>query len=110
MGLVKCLLAMVCSTLLGVEGALAGNIGVTHQAYAEAQNDKTAVKWYASAAKQGNALAQYDLGVIYDTAIGVAANPKLAMQWYFAAAQQVHAQTQFNLAVSYAKSKGVLGA
>jgi len=34
-------------------------------------NDKTAVKWYTLSAEQGDAWAQFNLGVMYDYGHGV---------------------------------------
>ena len=44
-----------------------GNLGAqTQLAYIfDVENDETAISLYMQAAKQGNALAQYNLGVIY---------------------------------------------
>jgi uncharacterized protein len=52
------------------------------------QNDKTALKWYRLAAEQGNAAAQFNLGVMYNEGEGVLENYKTAAKWYKLAAEQ----------------------
>ncbi|WP_425537015.1 tetratricopeptide repeat protein, partial [Klebsiella pneumoniae] len=46
------------------------------------QNKQTAVEWYRKAADQGDATAQYYLGVAYATGKGVKQNNQAAVQWY----------------------------
>ena len=53
-----------------------------------AQGSKLAVEWYAKAAAQGHAIAQYNLGVCYERSEGVAQDFKLAAAWYGRAAAQ----------------------
>ena len=47
---------------------------------------KTALKWFKLAAKQGDAGAQYNLGVMYEKGQGVPQDDKTAMKWYSLAA------------------------
>jgi TPR repeat protein len=58
-------------------------------------------------ARQGNADAQINLGIMYDYGKGVAENPALAAHWYLRAAEQGHASAQFNLGQLYLQGKGV---
>ena len=53
-------------------------------------------------AKQGDAEAQNDLGLMYRFGQGVLQNDKEAVRWYHLAAEQGHANAQFNLGVMYA--------
>lgn len=46
-----------------------------------------AVKWYRKAADQGNADAQYYLGMMYELGSGVAIDLPEALKWYRQAAQ-----------------------
>jgi uncharacterized protein len=55
------------------------------------QNHKTAVKWYRLAAEQGNASAQYNLGVMYEKGQGVPQDYKTAVKWFRLAAEQGNA-------------------
>ena len=57
--------------------------------------------------EQGNAKAQYNLGVMYANGIGVTQGAKQAVTWYRKAAEQGDARAQNNLGVMYAKGAGV---
>ena len=46
------------------------------------------MKWYAKAAAQGHATAQYNLGVSYELGKGVVQDAALAVEWYKKAAAQ----------------------
>ena len=65
------------------------------------QNDKTAAQWYRRAAEQGNAEAQFNLGLMYFNGRGVAQDYKVAAQWYRRAAEQGHAEGQTALGAMY---------
>jgi TPR repeat protein len=58
-------------------------------------------------AEQGNAGAQTDLGVIYDSGLGVPQDYAQAVVWYHKAADQGDAGAQFNLGFMYAQGHGV---
>jgi TPR repeat protein len=51
-----------------------------------AQDYKEAVKWYTKAAEQGDALAQFNLGVMYSNDEGVVQDFKSAHMWFNIAA------------------------
>ena len=53
------------------------------------------------AAEQGNAAAQFNLGVMYENGQGVRQDYVQAVQWYRKAAEQGDAQAQYNLGVMY---------
>ena len=59
------------------------------------------------AAEQGDAQAQYNLGVCYANGNGVEKNLSEAVKWWRKAAEQGFAQAQFNLGVCYDFGKGV---
>jgi TPR repeat protein len=42
--------------------------------------------WYRAAAEKGDAIARYNLGVVYEHGMGVAADRAEALRWYRAAA------------------------
>ena len=67
----------------------------------------SAVRWYTFAADEGNAAAQYNLGVIYENGSGVAKQYKTAVRWYTLAADQGYAAAQYNLGVIYENGSGV---
>ena len=58
-------------------------------------------------AEQGNADAQYNLGLMYVRGDGVTKDPKKGIQWYRLAAKQGRAEAQNNLAFMYAEGEGV---
>ena len=71
------------------------------------QNYRQAAAWYQKAANQGDAAAQFNLGLMYDNGQGVAQNDQQAAAWYQKAANQGHAKAQYNLGVMYFNGQGV---
>ena len=59
------------------------------------------------AAEQGNAVSQFNLGLMYDTGESVTQDYQEAVRWYRLAAAQGYADAQFNLAMMYANGYGV---
>ena len=66
-----------------------------------------AAKWLRKAAEQGDADAQYNLGVCYDNGRGVPQDYAEAVKWYRKAAEQGDADAQYNLGVCYIFGRGV---
>jgi hypothetical protein len=62
---------------------------------------------YREAAGQGNADAQYNLGVMYYTGEGVPEDAVEAVRWFRLAAEQGDALAQISLGLSYALGEGV---
>lgn len=58
-------------------------------------------------AEQGNADAQFYLGVLYENGYGVAKNDKEAVKWYRKAAEQGDTAAQYNLGLMYQNGSGV---
>ena len=58
-------------------------------------------------AEQGDALAQYSLGVMYYESKGVPQDYKKAIEWYTKAAEQGLDHAQYNLGQMYYEDKGV---
>ena len=58
-------------------------------------------------ADQGDADAQYRLGIAYDFGQGVPQDDSEAVTWYRQAADQGHAAAQYNLALMYRNGEGV---
>ena len=54
------------------------------------QDDKEAVKWYRLAADQGDAQAQYNLGLMYSEGQGVQQDYPLAYMWWNLCDSNVH--------------------
>ena len=65
----------------------------------------TALREWTPLAKQGDAVAQYNLGVMYAQGQGVPQDYKTAVKWYRLAAEQGNADAQYNLGVMYDKDK-----
>ena len=63
----------------------------------------TALRLWHSLAEQGDADAQFHLGLMYESGQGVPPNDAEAIKWYRKAAEQDDAVAQFNLGIMYAK-------
>ena len=59
-------------------------------------------------AEQGNASAQYNLGIMYDNGDGVIQDYAEAVDWYRKAAEQGYADAQTNLGGMYRTGRGVI--
>ena len=59
------------------------------------------------AAGQGDAAAQFNLGIMYDTGRGVPHYDTEAVRWYRMAAEQGLARAQLNLGIMYFTGRGV---
>ena len=69
-----------------------------------AQDDLDTVR---QAAEQGDATAQFNLGIMYANGRGVLKDDAEAVEWYRLAAEQGYADAQFNLGGMYANGEGV---
>jgi hypothetical protein len=69
------------------------------------RNDAEAISWYRKAAEQDDAVAQFNLGVMY--AKGASPNYVEAALWYRLAADHSLAGAQFNLGMMYVQGHGV---
>ncbi len=67
----------------------------------------TALHEWRPLAKQGDAAAQFNLGLMYETGQGVPQNYVQAVRWYRTAADQGYASAQSNLGLLYADGQGV---
>ena len=67
----------------------------------------TALREWTLAAEQGNADAQYNLGLMYDNGRGVPQDYATAAKWYTLAAEQGFALAQNNLGFMYGNGVGV---
>jgi len=77
------------------------------QAACEAGDYPTALAEWQGLAEEGNADAQFGMGLLYGNGFGVPMDDALALEWYRLAADQGHAQAQCNLAVMYSNGWGV---
>jgi serine/threonine protein kinase len=73
----------------------------------DGNKNNNSIQLYREAAEQGDAVAQYNLGVTYSNGMGVAKNQDEALYWYNEAAKQGYAAAQNNLGVMYDNGVGV---
>lgn len=66
-----------------------------------------AVKEWRPLAEQGDAVAQYNLGLLYLDGHGVPQSPAEAVNWFRRAAEQDYALAQHNLGAMYGSGQGV---
>ena len=65
------------------------------------------MKWFKLAAEQGNASAQYNLGVMYFNGQGGPQNDETAVKWWRLAAKQGYDSAQLFLGFMYESGRGV---
>jgi predicted Zn finger-like uncharacterized protein len=75
--------------------------------YYYAQDYKKAAKWYAKAAEQGLADAQWRLGSMFHEGQGVTQDYNEAVKWYTKAAEQGEPNAQCNLGAMFYTGQGV---
>ena len=85
---------------------MADTLAEAHGAF-EAGDYAKAATLYIPLAKQGNAVAQFKLGVIYSQGLVVLQDYPEAIQWYLLSANQGYAPAQVKLGVMYAQGRGV---
>ncbi len=68
----------------------------------------TALKEWRPLAEQGDALAQYNLGLMYRNGNGVIQDYAEAVKWFRLAAEQGFAKAQYNLGLMYQNGNGVV--
>jgi hypothetical protein len=71
------------------------------------QDDVQARQWYAKAAAQGQAKAQFNLGTLYFNGEGVPKDYQQALRWFRLAADQGEALAQTKIAIMYDDGQGV---
>jgi TPR repeat protein len=71
------------------------------------QDYAQALKWFHLAADEGFALAQAELGFLYQIGLGVPKDFAEAVKWYRLAADQGDADAQFELGDMYSQGQGV---
>ena len=64
-----------------------------------------AFKVWNTLAKEGDALSQFNLGVMYSRGEGTRKNGQRALEWYMRSAEQGYAPAQFNLGAIYLEGK-----
>lgn len=74
---------------------------------AQAGDFETALREWKPLVQEGDADAQFNLGVMYDRGLGVLQDYGEAVKLYRLAAQQGNARAQYNLGIMYGNGKGV---
>ena len=90
---------------LGVSAPLDVNSGV--KAF-DAGDYGRALRIWRPFAEQGDANAQFNLGLLYDYGYGMQKDHAHAVRWYQMAAERGQVEAQFQLGVMYGSSRGVL--
>lgn len=97
----------LCLALLALPASGGGETELGRQAFDIGDYQKAEALWLPQA-REGDAQAQFLLGVLYDQgAGGIARDNQLASRWFKAAAEQGHTTAQFNLGNAYKHGRGV---
>jgi TPR repeat protein len=101
--------ATLTALLVAVAVPGAANAGLYEVALAAAEQGDfvTALRLWRSLAEQGDADAQYNLGVMYSNGDGVPRDYAEAMKWHRKAADQGNGNAQFNLGFMYDLGRGM---
>lgn len=86
--------------------ALAGPLEEADSAH-RAGDFTTAADRYRPLAAQGEPVAQFRLGVLYEEGKGITKDSREAIRWYVVASAQGHAEAAYNLARMYHDGRGV---
>ncbi len=99
-------LSLTVWVLLMAMPAAAGSLEDAAQAY-QSGDYKKAFKLFQPLARKGNAVAQYNLGAMYDKGQGIAQNYTEAIKWYRKAADQGDIEAQYNMGGMYQVGVGI---
>ena len=83
------------------------NIGLSGTPVLNRTEESRVARWFLRAAEQGNADAQYNLGVMYHEGRSVPQDYTEAARWFLRAAEQGNAEAQYNLGVMYHEGRSV---
>jgi GAF domain/Sel1 repeat/PilZ domain len=109
LGLAVAVVAMVVGYLIGplVEKRMADSAPASQSAVRDRQIQAKSLTDLRSLADQGDAEAQYQMGVRYDEGESVPKDDKQAVQWFQRAADQGHVDAQAHLGAYYWAGRGV---
>ena len=103
----KLLVTAILFFALGTNLIMAQDYNKGMEAY-KAGDYATAIKEWKPLAEQGSAIAQFNLGYIYELGSGVLKDDTEAVKWYKLSAEQGNASAQFSLGDMYENGKGIL--
>ncbi len=95
-------LLLVCLSMPAFAGLKEAEQAMEKEDYA------TALKEWKALASKGSAEAQFQLGVMYGSGMGVESNIDTAVQWYAKAAKQNHAKAAHVMSIAYRGGQGVI--
>ncbi len=103
------LATLAATRIFGTQGsAIAGAISSLFREHSQGNNNTDDVERYRKAAAQGDADAQWHVGIIYEHGYAdVAQDYTKAVEWYRKAAEQGHPQAQCDLGFCYHFGRGV---
>ena len=101
-------IAIILAFLLMLSSPVAAQDFDKGLAAAQAGDYATALQEWTPLAESGNVIAQYNLGIMYDSGQGVIQDYKEAAKWYKLAAEQGYANAQLNLGRMYNYGEGVI--
>ena len=102
----KGLLVLPVVLILLLGSPAAANLSKGSEAV-ESRSDATSLKEWGALAEQGDADAQFNMGVVYLQGIGVTQDYQAAFNWFKKSTEQKHAIAQFSLGVMYLQGLGV---
>ena len=98
---------IVCGVIMILERLCLASVDVPMIVQTQENNIADAIVELRSKAEQGDAQAQYNLGVLYANGMGVDKDFTKAVELYKKAAEQGYISAQFNLGLCYAFGDGV---
>ncbi len=102
----KGLLVLPVVLILLLGSPAAANLSKGSEAV-ESRNDATSLKEWEALAEQGDADAQFNMGVVYLQGLGVTQDYQAAFNWFKKSTEQKHAIAQYSLGVMYLLGLGV---
>ena len=101
-------ITIIVAFLMGLSSPVAAQDFDKGLAAAEADNYATALKEWRPLAEQGNAQAQWGLGVLYSQGKGVLQDYSKAIRFYKLSATKNNSDAQLGLAIMYQEGLGVI--
>lgn len=96
----------ICPVMLAANASPEQNYKQAEK-FQKSEKNEEAFEYYLKAARQGDAEAQFYLGLCYNYGDGVEKDLSEAVVWFRKAAHQGLAQAQFNLGLCYYNGNGV---
>ena len=101
------MISIIAALIFGSIGALVAADFDAGLAALQKGDYAAAFREWTPLAERGDAVAQFNLALMYDNGQGVRQDCQKALKWYALAAEQGDAEAQFNLGVMYYRGQGV---